>query len=173
MSEQLAFDQLARNRSHVDRDKRPGAPLAEIVQRARHQLLAGAALASDHDRQIGAHKASNRPIYLLHRGRAADQRQLLLGIGLGSRERCGLRRAQRPLDDVDQFAKVERFRQVFERAPLGRLDRSQQRRLRTHDNDAQIRAQPPDARNKIETILVGHHHIGDDQIALSVGDPPP
>ena len=42
VAEQLALDQLARDRRHVDRDERPAAPLAVIVQRAGDQLLAGA-----------------------------------------------------------------------------------------------------------------------------------
>ena len=82
VAEQLALDQLARDRGHVDRDERPGAALAEIVQRAGDQLLAGAALAGDHDRQVGAHQPGDRAVDLLHRRRAADQRQLLLGIVL-------------------------------------------------------------------------------------------
>ena len=45
--------------------------------------------------------------------------------------------------------------------------------LRAHDDDAQIRAQLLDARDQIETVLVRHDHVGDDEIALAVGDPPP
>ena len=48
MAEQLAFDQVARDRRHVDGDERPVAPLAVVVQRPRHQLLAGAGFAGDH-----------------------------------------------------------------------------------------------------------------------------
>ena len=42
VAEQFALDQFARDRRHVDGDERPVAPLAVIVQRARHQFLAGA-----------------------------------------------------------------------------------------------------------------------------------
>src|SRR5205814_7638246 len=45
VAEQLAFDQLAGNRRHIDRDERPRAALAEIMQSARDQLLSGAAFA--------------------------------------------------------------------------------------------------------------------------------
>jgi hypothetical protein len=48
MAEQLRFDQLARDRRHVDGDERPLAALAVIVQRAGNQLLAGAGFAGDH-----------------------------------------------------------------------------------------------------------------------------
>ena len=42
MAEQLRFDQVARDRRHVDGDERPVAPLAVVMQRARDELLAGA-----------------------------------------------------------------------------------------------------------------------------------
>ena len=111
---------------------------------------------------------------LLHRRRAADQRQLVLGSSSsGMRPATLVRRAQRPLDDADQLAQVERLRQVFERAPLGRLDRGQQRVLRAHDDDAQLRADLLDARDQVEAVLVRHDHVGDDEVALAVRDPAP
>src|SRR6266404_5373069 len=73
VAEELALDQLAGDRGHVDRDERPVSALAEIVQSAGDQLLAGAALAHDRHREIGAHQPGERPIDLLHRRRAADQ----------------------------------------------------------------------------------------------------
>src|SRR5580704_7167976 len=51
VTEQLALDQLAWDRRHVDRDKRRRPPLAEIMQSAGDQLLAGAALAGDQHRK--------------------------------------------------------------------------------------------------------------------------
>jgi hypothetical protein len=42
MPEQLALDEFARDRGHVDGDEGPAAPPPVIVQRAGHQLLAGA-----------------------------------------------------------------------------------------------------------------------------------
>jgi hypothetical protein len=45
VAEQFALDQIARDRRHVDGHERPVAALAVIVQRARHQFLAGAGLA--------------------------------------------------------------------------------------------------------------------------------
>src|SRR6202012_3314360 len=51
VAEQLALEQLGRDRRAVDRDERPAGALAGGVDRARHQLLAGAALAGDQDRR--------------------------------------------------------------------------------------------------------------------------
>ena len=45
VAEQLAFDQFARDRRHVDRHEGSVAALAVVVERARHQLLAGAGFA--------------------------------------------------------------------------------------------------------------------------------
>ena len=55
MAEQLALDQLARDRGHVDCDERAASALAEIVQSAGYQLLAGAAFAHDRHREVGSH----------------------------------------------------------------------------------------------------------------------
>ena len=49
VAEQLRLDKVARDCGHVDGDERAGAALAVIVQRARHQFLAGTGLAADHD----------------------------------------------------------------------------------------------------------------------------
>ena len=88
VAEQLALDQLARDRRHVDGDERAAAALAVVVHRARDELLAGAGFAVDHDRQVGAHQPRDDAVDLLHRRRAADDRQLLL-------EAAGRRRARR------------------------------------------------------------------------------
>src|SRR3546814_7219755 len=50
VAEQLRLDQLARYRRHVERHERSVAPLAVVVQGARHQLLAGSGLAGDRER---------------------------------------------------------------------------------------------------------------------------
>ena len=62
----------------------PLLPLAVIVQRARHQFLAGPGFAGDHDREIGLHQPRQQTIDFLHRRRAPDQRDRgidLLGLG--------------------------------------------------------------------------------------------
>jgi hypothetical protein len=43
--EQFRFDQVARDRSHVDRNEGAAAAAAILVQRARYQFLAGARFA--------------------------------------------------------------------------------------------------------------------------------
>ena len=174
VAEQLAFDQLARDRRHVERHERTLAALAVVVQRPRHQFLAGSQLAGDHHREIGRHQARQRPVDLLHGRRTADQRQALallrqLRIAL----RRGRRRRQRPVHHRDQLVEVERLGQVFEGAALGRAHRRQQGRLRAHDDDAQVGPELADARHEVEPVLVGHHHVGDDELPLALLDPLP
>ena len=50
VAEQLALDQLARDRRHVDRNERRAPPRPHVVDRARDQFLAGPAFAEDHHR---------------------------------------------------------------------------------------------------------------------------
>ena len=174
VAEQLALDQLARDRRHVERHERSFATLAVVVQRARHQLLAGARFARDHDREVGRHQPGQRAVDLLHGRRTADQRQAL---ALLRRLRSALhrrrRRRQRAVHDRDQLVQVERLGQIFEGAALGGAHRGEQRRLRAHDDDAQIGPELADARHEVEAVLVGHHHVGDDELALAFLDPLP
>jgi hypothetical protein len=78
MPEELALDQLARDRRHVHRDEGPAPALAVVVQGPGRQLLAGAGFAEDHHRQVSCHQPGHDPIDVLHGGRAADERQ---GLG--------------------------------------------------------------------------------------------
>jgi hypothetical protein len=78
--EQLRLDQLARDRRHVDRDERRRPPPAELVDRARDQLLASPRLARDQHRQIVRDHPRDDAIDLLHRRRAPDQRQLRIVV---------------------------------------------------------------------------------------------
>ena len=77
VAEELGFDQVARNCRHVDRDERPVAPLAVVVERAGDKFLAGAGFARDHDGQVGLHQARQHPVDVLHRRRSADQRDIV------------------------------------------------------------------------------------------------
>ena len=92
VAEQFALDEVARNRRHVDGDERAFLALAVIVQRAGHQLLAGAGLAGDQHGEVGLHQPRERAIDLLHRRRAADERHALDLLGRRRRRRsCAAR----------------------------------------------------------------------------------
>ena len=171
--EQLGFDEIARDRRHVQRHERRIAPLAIVMQSLGQELLARPGLAHDHDGQIRLRHARNDTIDVLHGGRAANQRQRL-ALPFGA---CDLRAAlgfrQGPPDDRDQLLQIERLGQIFVGAFLGRRDGRHQRILGAHDDNRQVRPQLLDARNEIEGVLVGHDDVGDDQIALALARPAP
>ena len=173
MAEQLALDQLARDSRHIDGDERAVPALAVVMQHARHEFLAGAALAVDHDGQIALRQAREDTINLLHRQRAADQRQFV-GFPVARRRLAlatGFR--QRPRDDRDDLGQIEGLRQIFECALLGGRQRRHQRVLRAHHDDRQIGPELLDARDEIEGVFVRHHDIGDDDVAFALADPAP
>ena len=113
VAEQFALDQLARNSGHIDGDHRALAALAEVMQHARDKLLAGAALALDHDGEIRLREPGERAIDLLHGRRAADEWQLLafhLGDGCARASSLACKRAA---DDRHDLRKIEGLRQIF------------------------------------------------------------
>ena len=173
MAEQLGLDQIARDRRHVDRHEGAVAPLAVIVQRARNQFLAGTGLARDHHREVGLHQAREQPVDFLHRRRAADQRNALGFLEFGRNRVAALGLRQRPADDRDQLLQVERLWQIFVGAALRGADRGHEVVLRAHDDDRQVRARLLDARQEVEVVFVGHHHVGDHEVAVALRDPAP
>ena len=173
MPEQLAFDQLARYRRHVDGDEGAVSALAVIVKRPGDQLLAGTRFAADHHRKVGADEPGKNPVDSLHGRRSPDQRQLFFALPLHRLGVLGRRPGQRPLDDVDQFVEVEGLGQVLEGAALGRFERRQQRVLGAHRDDPEFGPDLADARDEIEAVLIGQDDVGDHQVALAVGDQPP
>src|SRR5437899_13108375 len=65
VAEELRFEQRLGNRSAVDRDKRSIGARAQRVQRAREELLPGAALALEQNRRVGRRRAVQRHRHLL------------------------------------------------------------------------------------------------------------
>ena len=171
MPEQFGLDQVARNRRHVDGDERTVGALAEVMQRAGDQFLAGARFARDHDREIGLHQPRQHAVDVLHGRRSADQRNAV--VLTGRRVALGLRRRDGAADDRDEFVQIEGFRQIVEGALLGCANGGHEGVLRAHHDDRQFRPPTLDARQEVEGVLVGHHHVGDHDIALPLIDPAP
>ena len=73
VAEQLALEQRLGHGRAVDGDERARAPASGVVQRARHQLLAGAALAGDEHRGVGVGHPLDQLVHLPHGGALADQ----------------------------------------------------------------------------------------------------
>jgi hypothetical protein len=74
--EDLGFQQLGRDRTAVDWNERLVSSRRECVDRARHQLLAGAALAHDQDRGVGRRDLLDKDLdFLDQRMLAYDERE--------------------------------------------------------------------------------------------------
>ena len=147
---------------------------AVIVQRAGDQFLAGAALAIDHDGEVRGRQPRDGAVDFLHRLAAADQRQLLLAVarfGVGSAIAAGTASA-RPTTASSSFRSNGFGR--YSKAPrcaaftaVISVDCALMTMTRNSGPDA------ADARQQIEPVIVGHDHVGDDEIALAFLHPTP
>ena len=72
-AEELRFEQLGRQRRAIDFHERAIAPRRGRMDGARHQFLAGAALAADEDRDVGVGDALDQLAHLAHLIAAAEQ----------------------------------------------------------------------------------------------------
>ena len=173
MPEQFGLDKVLRDRGHVDGNERTVAPAAIVVQGARDQLLSRPGLARNRHRKVHADQPGDDPVDFLHRRRAADQGQAVGLVLVPLDGLLGERGAQGPRDNSDQLRDVERLGQIFECAPLRRRDGGLQGRSGAHHDDAQFRPSPANPGHKVEAVLVRHHHVGYDQVALAVLHPVP
>ena len=134
---------------------------------ARDQFLAGARLARDEDGQVGRDDARDDAIDVLHRRRAADQRQrrVLFRRGLG-RDAAPRQRARHRLD---QRVEVERLGQIVIRPRLRRADGSGQRVARGQDDRWQRRVAGGDSGEMLQPVAVGQHDVGDEDVGRRGG----
>jgi hypothetical protein len=166
VTEELALDQLARDRGAVHRDEGARAACAALVERLGDELLAGAALAADQHREIGLGDLLDRLEDLAHRAALADQvleavlaldpleQHAVLALKLGALERMSHHDAQ--------LLVVEGLGQVVLGALLHGLDR---------DFLAAVRGDHHDRR--LGTRLAArpqHVHAGDPAAQREVGD---
>ena len=102
VAEQLALEHALGERLAVDGDERPADAVAPVVQQARHQLLAGAALALDQHRRPARRDAAHQ-VEQLPAARALGDHRVgrvaardLLRAGSGSRARGASSSSARP-----------------------------------------------------------------------------
>src|SRR5262249_1975497 len=121
VAEELALDQLLRDRGAVHLDERLVLPRRVVVERARDELLAGAALAGDEHRRRRVGDALEHVVDLGEAVRRADDPEARAARpGLRRRRLLAgeLPRLQRLADDLADLVLVERLREVIERAEL-------------------------------------------------------
>ena len=169
VTEELGFEELARDRGGIERDERLGRPRAVTMQGPRNQLLSGARLAGDEHREVRSGQPSDRTEHLLHRGRRPDDSRSG-GDHRGSRipGRVFPVASHCTLDQGDRLVGVERLRQVLERtAPIGGHG-AVEVGIAGHDHHREMRIAGGDLSEQIQTIHAGHADVGDDRVPARV-----
>ncbi len=127
VAEDFAFDQIGRDRTAIDREKRPRAAPAEVVHRLRDDLLAAAAFAGDEDRDTGRRHPRDLFIDAQHRVGPTPQVAEMpvrrhfraqvrhLGLQLGRLHEARQHRAQ--------MVRIDRLDEVVGGSEAQRLDR--------------------------------------------------
>ena len=140
VAEDLALEERLGNRGAVDRDKRKRRPRAELVDRLRDELLAGARLPRNQHRGARRRGLLDHPIHRTDAGAVADdpaEASLLAELT----PQCP-HFAQRvlPLDRLLQKdlqpLRIDRLAQIVVRAVLDRFDRAVDGTLRGQKNEA-------------------------------------
>jgi hypothetical protein len=126
VAEELALEQVLRDRGAVDRDEALAAARRLRVQVARQDLLAGARLAEEQHRGVGRRHALDRPAHPHHLGIPREDAAERLGA-LRRLEPAVLLlqvvQAEGALDDEGQELRLERLRVEVVRAKPDRLHR--------------------------------------------------
>ena len=121
MAEQLAVGELARGGRAVVGQERGGAARRADVNRARDQLLAGAALAGDQHREVVALQPLDLIDHACHRGAGAEEaRQQRLERAFGG----GVDRGRRPIAHAAQIEPLPRHGRHHAHAAQQRMARA-------------------------------------------------
>ena len=147
VAEQLGLEQVLGNRRAVDRHERPVGAGAGVVQRPRAQLLAGAALAFEQHRGVGAGGAFDRRHHLAQGRRVADDaRAAAAGGGFLFQQPVFIEQPallERARHQQQQVIGIDGLGEEVERALLHRLDGVLDAAVRGHHDDRQLGIQLP------------------------------
>jgi hypothetical protein len=167
VAEQLRFEQVGRQRRAVHLHERALAAAGLLVQRARDELLADAALAADEHRDVAVGDLVDHPHDLLHLVVAApDGAVLVVAELLAQLVQLGHQAAllERALDgglerDLAEPLRVVRLDDVVGGAELHGLDdRRGALATREHD-DLQLGPRGLQVPQGLEAVHAGHHHV--------------
>ncbi len=169
VAEQLALDQLARERRAIHRDERLARARTSKMNRARDQLLAGARFAANQNRHVGRRDLVDRLEHAHHRARSPDH--VLEHAGLEPHlleQLVVLALEQLRLHHLAHFQAqlvvVERLGQVILGAGLHRFDRDS---LRAERGDHQHGACGIELAHMLEQFEPAHSlhaEVGDDDV---------
>ncbi len=177
VAEQLALEQRVGDGGAVDRDEGALGARRVEVQRARHQLLAGARLAGDEHVRGRAGEAPHQREDVLHDRRASDDvLEAIRARDLAAEARhLGAQAAllERLLDRGREIVDLEGLGDVVVRAELERALGGLDRAERGHDDDVRrtaLRLGGADLGEHVEPVHVGHLDVGDDEIDVALPD---
>ena len=157
VAEEFALQQVFGDGSGVDGHKRAIGARGMLVQRARHQLFAGAGFAGDHHRDVALAQAADGTEHVLHGGRLA-QHFGRLGHALFA-DLFALAFFHRAADQLHRLGQIKRLGQVFKGAALEGAHRAVQVRERRHDDDGQAGVLGFDFFEQVQAGASGHADI--------------
>ncbi len=168
VSEELALDEVLRDRGAVHRDEGALGAGAGVVKGACHELLARSALARDQDRAVGVTHALDDPEDP-HQGRVVAQYPGRIaspplgdptGIVVGHR-----RRAERGIFDGSiEGLEGEGLQQEIRGVVFDRPDRVIDVVVAGHDHHRQVLRALCRAGGDVETVTVGQVDVGQDEV---------
>ena len=170
VAEHLAFHQLPRDRAAIDRDERPVAARAQLVDRLGAELLAGAAFAGNEDRGAALGGAFDDVVDRAHRQRGADQpgKPAVFGDVAGGGETFQPAPVQRVPDRDQQAVGGERLDDEVVGALAHRLDRGIDRAVRGNDDHRRGQAAPADRAQDLDAVHVGQFEVEQDDVGNGV-----
>ena len=173
VAEQLALQQRLRQRRAVHLDQRLLCARRQAVDRLRHHLLAGAALARDQHRGAAGRHLRDHLEHPVHGGGVAEQAaRLLLPLQLAAQLAVGkgqLALGQRALDQQAQPLQVDRLLQEVVGAVAHRLHGNLHGRVAGEDDHPHGRVAFGDLLEKLVAGQARHAQIGDHEVDLLVG----
>ena len=137
-----------------------------LMERARHELLAGAALAVDQNRRAARRRLHDQVEHLLHPRAAADDLAEAVGVRLqvlAERAVLGDEPALREgvAHDGQHFVVLERLGDVVEGAALHRRDRALDRRERGDHQHRQVVVDLLQLVERGHAVHARHHDVDD------------
>src|SRR5216117_4194925 len=176
VAEELALDQLLAERRAVHLDQRLRAPRAPVVERVRHQLLAGAARAADQHGDVGVGDLVDGLEEPAH-GRALPDDLLEAERALHLLEEPAVvaaekHRVHHAADDQPELVVVEGLRHVVDGAELHRLHGDLLRAVGGDHDDRQVRVDAAGVLEHLHAADPVHAEIGDDDVEAPGLDAP-
>ena len=166
MAEELRLQQVLGDGRSVDGHERTTRAGTVLVQCARHQLLARAALAGDHHGDMALAEAANPAEDVLH-GRGLAE-HLWHGAGAGLHHVLAQALVHRTADQLHGLGHVKGLGQVLEGAALEGRDRAVDVGVRRHDDDGQPRHAGLHLGQQIDARATGHADVADQHLRLVV-----